>query len=94
MIGKHIDENQVVEVLHNVCEFTKRIPEKELWDSGKVFSAKLSEYKVDSLDTVEFVMALEDKFEVRIDDNAMEKYYDMSIAEITMDINRLIEEQA
>lgn len=92
-IGKHVLEDWVIDSLFNKCEFAKRYAERNELTKEEIYKTKVRDFEVDSLDNAEFVMDLEERFEICLPDDAMEKIYDMTIEEVTQEVNRLIEEQ-
>lgn len=94
MPEKHILEEWVLESLFKVSERAKETVEKDSLTDEEIFKSSLHCLGVDSLDVVEFVMELEDRFEITLGgDDICEKFYDMTIEQITVEVNRAIEEQ-
>lgn len=92
-INKHITEAMVIETLFGKCEFAKNYAERNNLTPEAIIKTKVSDFDVDSLDNAEFVMGLEDRFEVDLGEDAMEKIYGMTIEEVTAEVNKAIEEQ-
>lgn len=93
-VGKHVLEDWIVESLFTKCEFAKLYAERNELTKEEIYKTKVRDFDMDSLDNAEFVMGLEDRFEIRLPDDAMEMIYNMTIEEVTREVNRAIEEQA
>lgn len=94
MPEKHVLEEWVVDSLFKVSERAKETAEKDFLSDEELIKSPLHHLGVDSLDIVEFVMDLEDRFEINLGEDVCEKFYDMSIEQITTEVNKAIEEQA
>lgn len=92
-IPKHLPEEAIVETLFTKCEFAKNYAERNNLTHNEINKTKVSDFDVDSLDNAEFVMGLEDRFEIDLGENAMERIYNMTIEEVTAEVNKAIEEQ-
>lgn len=94
MAEKHVMEEWVVDSLFKVSERAKETAEKDFLSDEELIKCPLYRLGVDSLDIVEFVMDLEERFEINLGEDVCEKFYDMNIESITAEVNRAIEEQA
>lgn len=92
-INKHITEAMVIETLFSKCEFAKNYAERNNLTTEAIIKTKVMDFDMDSLDNAEFVMGLEDRFEVDLGEDAMERIYNMTVEEVTAEVNKAIEEQ-
>lgn len=59
------------------------------WSEEEILNMKLSDLQIDSVDIIEIVFGIEDKFNVLIDETTTEKFYNMTLKEIECYVENL-----